>query len=81
MAHGTVGFVLSTLTVVIVVQTSINAHSAVVAVLKILRPTNPAKATVIAMIGLFVVVHPQVADIAMVFTKLDFAIDTMVAVE
>ena len=69
LTNWAVRLILSTFTIVIIIQSSVNAHSAIMAVLEIFRATNSTKATVRTMIGLFIVSHPQVTDIAMIFPK------------
>ncbi len=81
LADRTVGFVLSALAIVVVVKRSVDAHSTIVAVLEVFRPAYSTKAAVWAVIGLFVVPHPQVADVAMVLPECNAArrIDTLVS--
>ena len=79
LADGTVGFVLSTFAVVIGVETSVNAHSTVVTVFEILGTTDMAKAAVGAMVGSFVVGHPEVANIAVVLSQLNVTLDAIVS--
>lgn len=71
LTDGTIGLVLSVLAIVIVVQSTIDAHAAVVTVLKVFGTADTAKATVLTMVRAFLIGHPQVADVAMVGTKLD----------
>jgi hypothetical protein len=78
LANGTVRLVLSALAIMIRIQALINAHSAIMAVLKILRPTNAAKSTVWTVIWLFIVCHPKVAYITVVFSKLHPTVNTIV---
>jgi hypothetical protein len=58
LAHRTVGSVLSCLAIVVAVERLVNAHTAVMAVLKILRPSDSTKAAVGAVIGCLLVAHP-----------------------
>mmetsp|Transcript_10216 Transcript_10216/g.21299 ORF Transcript_10216/g.21299 Transcript_10216/m.21299 type:complete len:294 (+) Transcript_10216:281-1162(+) len=80
LADRTVGFVLSALAIVVVVKRSIDAHSTIVAVLEVFSTAYSTKATVWAVIGLFIIPHPQVADVAMVLPECNSArrIDTLV---
>jgi hypothetical protein len=80
LTDGTVGLVLAHLAVVIVVEGAINAHAAIVTVLKILGTADAAKATVFAMVRTFLIGHPQVANVAVVVTKLDVARYAVVSV-
>ena len=73
LADGTVCLVLAVLAVVVVVECTINAHATVVTVLEVFGPTDAAKATVGAMVRTLFIRHPQVADVAVVFTELDEA--------
>jgi hypothetical protein len=79
LAHGAVGFVLSTLAVVIVVEAPVDAHSTVMAMLKILRSTNPTESAIFAMIRFFIVRHPQVAYAAVVFSKLNSTLNAIIS--
>lgn len=81
LTDGAIGLVLAVLAVVIVVQGAINAHAAVVAMFEVLSSTHTTKATVRTMVWTFLIGHPQIADVAMVFTKLDIARNAIVAVE
>jgi len=80
LTYWTIGFVFSTFTIVIGVETSVNAHSTVMTVLKILRPSYSAESTIRAVIGPLVVVHPEIANITVVFSKLNSALDAIVSV-
>jgi hypothetical protein len=73
LTDGTIGLVLAHLAVVIVVEGAINAHAAIMAVLEILGTTDAAKTAVFAMVRTFLIGHPQVANVAVVGTKLDVA--------
>jgi hypothetical protein len=70
--------VLAGLAIVIAVETAVNAHTTFVAVLKVFLSAHAAKAAVGTMVGTFVGRHPQVANVAMVGTKLYPARDTAV---
>jgi hypothetical protein len=80
LAHGAVTLILARLAIMIVVQALINAHSTRVAMLKVVFAADAAKATIFAVIGMLFVRHPEVAGMAMVVTKKNTAVDTVVAV-
>jgi nucleoside diphosphate kinase len=58
LTDGTIGLVLPSLAVVIVVEGNVNAHATIVAVLEILGTTDATKATIGTMVGAFFVGHP-----------------------
>jgi len=60
------------------VKTSVDAHATIVAVLEILGTTYTAKSTIRTMIGSFIVVHPEIANIAVVLSELDTTLDAIV---
>ena len=74
----TIGFVLSTLAIVICVETSVNAHATVVAMLEIFSSSHPAESTVRAMVGPFIIGHPEIANAAVVLAKLNITFDAIV---
>ena len=80
LTDGAVGLVLAVLAVVIIIEGTIDAHSAVMAMFEVLCATDTTKATVGTMIRTLLIGHPQVADVAMVFTKLDVARNAVVTV-
>jgi len=61
------------------VKTSVDAHATIVAVLEILGTTYTAKSTIRTMIGSFIVVHPEIANIAVVLSELDTTLDAIVS--
>ena len=71
--------VLSGLAVVVVKQKCINAHSAIVTVLEVFASTYTAEPTLVTMIRLLIIRHPEVANATMVFPKLNAAILARVA--
>ena len=81
LADRTVAHVLAVLAIVIVKQQGINAHTTVVTVLEVFATTYAAESAILAMIRSLLGGHPQIADIAVVFTELDVAFDTIVPVE
>lgn len=78
LTDGTVGPVLAGLAIVIRVETAIDAHAAFVAVRKVFLPAHAAKAAVGTVVGPLFVRHPQVANTAVVGSKLDPARDAVV---
>lgn len=80
LADGAVAHILPVLAIVIVKQQGINTHTAVITVLKVFATTNAAEPAINAMIRSLLGRHPEIADIAVVFTKLDVAVDTVVPV-
>lgn len=80
LTDGTVAHVLARLAIVIVKQEGINAHATVVAMTKVLATADAAKAAIDAVVGSFAGGHPEIANVAMVFTKLNATADTIVAV-
>ena len=58
LTNRTIGFILSTFAIVVVVKRPVDAHSAIVAVLKVFGATDSAKATIWAVIRLFIISHP-----------------------
>jgi predicted lysophospholipase L1 biosynthesis ABC-type transport system permease subunit len=81
LADGAIGLVLAVLAVVIGVETLINAHAAIMAMLKVLGTTDAAKATVLTMVRFFIIGHPKITNVAMVVTKLDITIYAIVTVK
>jgi hypothetical protein len=78
LTDGAVAPVLARLAIVILVQGHVDAHATLVAVLEIVPTTDAAKTTVMTMVGLFVGTHPKVANVAMILTKPDVTIDTVI---
>ena len=60
-------------------DTDRDAHAAFTAVTKGIHPTNTAETTLIAMERLFGHGHPKVAASTVVFSKDNFAVDTLVS--
>ena len=81
LANRAVGLIFATLAVVVRVQALINAHPAVMAVLKVLRASYTTEAAVVTMVWLFVIGHPQITYIAVVCSKLNSTIDTIIAID
>jgi hypothetical protein len=54
---------------VIVKQKGIDAHATIVTVTKVLTTTDSTESTSTAMIGRFIVAHPQVTNVTMISTK------------
>ena len=80
LADGAVGHVLAGLAVVIVEEEGVDAHAAIVAVLEVLPASDAAEAAVGTVVGLLLGRHPQVADVAMVLSEGNAALDALVAV-
>jgi hypothetical protein len=78
LTHWAVRLVLAALAVVIEVQALVDAHATIVTVPKVLRPAHATESAVTAVVRLLVVRHPQVTDVAVVLSKLDSAVDTIV---
>jgi hypothetical protein len=79
LADWTIGFVLATFAVMICVETAINTHATIMAVLEILGSPNPTKSAVRAMIGPLIVGHPEIANVAMVLAKLNTTFDAIIS--
>lgn len=75
----TVGLVFPAFAVVIVIQTLVDAHSAVVTMLKVFGTTNSTEPTVLTVIWFFLVGHPQVTNITMILSKSNSTTDTIVS--
>jgi len=73
LTHGAIGHVLSGLAVVIVEQLRVDAHAAIGTVTEILAASDTAESAFAAMVRIFVVGHPQIANVAMVFAELSLA--------
>jgi hypothetical protein len=70
LTDGTVGHVFAGLAIVIVKEEGIDTHTTVIAVTKVFSSTHSTKAAIATMVGRFVIGHPQIANIAMVGSKL-----------
>ena len=77
---GTVVFVLVLEALMRIKHTNRNAHTTLIAVTKGIPSAHTAETTLIAVEWLFGHGHPEVAPSAMVFSKDDFTIDTLVSV-
>lgn len=77
---GTIVLVLVLEAIVRTEHMDANAHATFVAVTKGLLTSNATKATVLTMKGLFRLCHPEVANAAMILSKLDSAMSTLVSV-
>jgi hypothetical protein len=80
LTDGTVRLVLAILTVVVVIECLVNAHTTIVAVLKVLGTAHPAETTLRAVVGVILLGHPKVADRAMVLPKFGITINATVTV-
>jgi len=80
LANGAVAHVLARLAVVLVKEQRVDAHAAVVAVSKVFATSDATKATVRTVIRAFLAGHPEIANVAVVLSKLNAALDAVVAV-
>jgi hypothetical protein len=78
LADRTVAHVLAVLAIVIVKQQGINTHTTVVTVLEVFATADATEPAILAMIRSLLGGHPEIADIAVVFTELDVTVDTVV---
>lgn len=79
LADGTVGFVFSRFAVVVRVETAVNAHATIMTVLEIFRSPDPTESAIGTVIRPFIICHPEIANITVVFTEGDVALDAIVA--
>jgi hypothetical protein len=78
LTHGTVGLVLATFAIVIGIQFPVDTHSTIMTMLKIFGSSYTTKATVGTVIRLFIIGHPEITNITMIFPKLNTTTDTIV---
>ena len=78
LADGAVAAVFAGFAVVGLIETAVDAHAALVAVLKVGLSADATKAAVGAVIGTLLVGHPQVANVAVVCPELDRAGDAVI---
>jgi hypothetical protein len=64
---------------VVRIETAVDAHAAIVTVLKIFSASDPAETAISTVVRPFIVGHPEIANVAVVFSKLDAALDAIVA--
>lgn len=76
-----IAHVFARLAVVIVKEQSIDAHAAVVAMTKVFSATDATKTAIDAVVGRLALGHPQVADVAVILSKLNAAASAVVAVK
>jgi hypothetical protein len=81
LANRTIAHVLASLAVVIIKQKCINAHTTVIAMAKVLAPTDTTEATIVAVVRRFTRCHPQVTNVAVVLAKLNITVDAVVAAD
>lgn len=70
LTNRTIGHVLAGLAVVILKQESVNAHATIVTMPEIVPPSHPTETTIVTMVGILVGRHPQIANRAMILSKL-----------
>ena len=80
LADGTILHVLADLAVVLSKERGVDAHAAIVAVAKVFGPTYATEAALCTVVGTFLGRHPQVANGAVILSKLDTAADAVVTV-
>ena len=80
LADGTILHVLADLAVVLSKERGVDAHAAIVAVAEVFGPTDATEAALGTVVGTFLGRHPQVANGAVILSKLDSAADAVVAV-
>ena len=69
LTNGAVGHVFARFAVMTVKQHSINAHATIMTMAEIFAATDATKATIMTMVGVILGTHPQVTDIAVIFSK------------
>jgi hypothetical protein len=79
LTHGAVGLILAALAIVVGVQSLVDTHSTIMTVLKIFGSSYTTKAAVRTVIRLFIIRHPEIAYITMIFPKLNTTADTIVS--
>ena len=80
LPDGAIRLVFSLFAIVFVVESLVNAHATIVAMLKVIPASHAAKSAFRTMVGLIFIRHPKIANGAMIFSKLDIALNTSVAV-
>ena len=80
LADGTILHVLADLAVVLGKERGVDAHAAVIAVAEVFGPTDTTEAALCTVVGTFLGRHPQVANGAVILSKLDTAADAVVTV-
>lgn len=71
LADGTIGLVFAVFAIVIVVESSVDAHAAIVTVLEVLSTTDATESTIFTMVRTLFIRHPQVTSTTMIGTKLN----------
>ena len=61
-------------------QLLVDTHSTILAVTKVLTPAHTAETTIRAVVGTFLVGHPQIANGTVILAKLDVTVDAFVTV-
>jgi hypothetical protein len=78
LTNGAIAHVFAGFAIVIVKQNGINAHAAIVTVAKVFASADTTKATIFAVVGMFLTGHPQIANVAVIFTEIDTALCAVV---
>lgn len=81
MTDWTIGFVFSGFAVVVGIETAIDAHATIMTVLEIFGSPHTTESTIRTVIRPFIVGHPEIANVAVIFTKLDATLDAIVSVK
>ena len=79
LTHGAVGLVLAVFAMMTIKQGHVDAHSTVIAMFKVFRSTYATKPTFVTVIRFLCIVHPQITDFTVVFTKFAPTFDAFVA--
>jgi hypothetical protein len=78
LTNWTVGHVFSRLAVVILEEQSVDAHPTVVAVPEAFATSHTAETAVSTMIWILILRHPKIANVAVVFSKLNLTVDAII---
>lgn len=80
MTNRAIGLVLATLAIMLVVKRLVNAHAAIVTMLKVFGSSHTAETAFRTVVGLIFVRHPEITNGTMILSKLDVAFYASVAV-
>jgi hypothetical protein len=78
LTHGTIAPVFARFAIVTLVQCHVDAHAAFITVFEIIPTADATKATVVTMVRLFFITHPQITNDTMILAEWDVTIDTVV---
>ena len=73
--------VLSAFAIVVGVQGFVNAHAAIMTMLKVFRATHSTETAILTVIWFFIIRHPKVTNVTMVLSKGNSTRHTIVAVQ